>query len=93
MGNIQSYDNVEDRKEIYNMLSNYLNESLREAYLLWCCGAVGTSIGKLLRPGKNSTFHPKEVYWQLMCLITMHGLNADLATQKLTEVSKKGKLL
>lgn len=83
------YDNVEDRKEIYNMIENYLDERTREEFLNWACGACGTTLGKVLKPGKNSTWHPKEVYWQLMCLVYMHKLNMDLAAQKLTEMARK----
>lgn len=85
-----AYDNIDDRKEIYNILANYMDEKLREQFLLWACGASNTTLSKILRPGKNSTFHPKEVYWQLMSLSFMHGLNLDLATRKLVEVAKKG---
>jgi hypothetical protein len=85
-----SYDNVEDRKEIYNILENYLDERKREEFLLWACKRSGTTLSKVLRPGKNSTFHPKEVYWQLMSLAFMHNLDLDMAANKLVQVAKKG---
>lgn len=78
MNNI-SYDNVEDRKEIFNMISNYLNERERLSFLEYCCNLVNTSVNNCIRPGKNSSLHEKEVYWQLMSLAFMHGLNLDAA--------------
>lgn len=85
-----AYDNVDDRKEIYNILENFMDEKLREQFLLWACRSSGTTLAKILKPGKNSTFHPKEVYWQLMSLSFMHGLDLNLATKKLVDVAKKG---
>lgn len=83
------YDNVDDKKEIYNMLSNYLSEAEREEFLKWCCANVNTNMRQILKPGKNSTFHPKEVYWQLMSLAFLHHLDLNIATQKLTEIVRK----
>lgn len=83
-----NYDNVEDRKEIYNILHNYLDEKGRAEFLYWACAHVNTDLAKVLKPGKNSTWHPKEVYWQLMSLAFLHKLDLNIATQKLTEMAR-----
>lgn len=88
MSNNVSYDNVDDRKEIYNLLANYMDDRERENFLVWACQSVNTPLSKVLRPGKNSTFHPKEVYWQLMCLAFMHKLSLDTVTNRLIELAK-----
>lgn len=80
------YDNIEDRKEIYNMLSNYLDEQKIKEFLQWCCSKANTH--NILRPGKRSTYDPREVYWQIMSLIYMHNLNADLVVQELERRAK-----
>lgn len=82
------YDNLEDRKEIYNMLANYLDERQIKQFLEWCCKETHQTMGKLLRPGKKSTYHPQEVYWQLMSLSLMHGLNLNSALTELTRISR-----
>lgn len=88
----EKYDNVDDRKEIYNILQNHMDERLRCQFLIWCCRQVSTDLSKVLRPGIKSTWHPKEVYWQIMSLSFMHGLNLDLATKKIEEVARTGKI-
>lgn len=82
------YDNVDDKKEIYNMLENYLDERQRESLLKWACLEVNTEFHKVLRPGKKSTWHPKEVYWQVMSLAFMHGLSLEKVANKITEIAK-----
>ena len=82
------YDNIDDRKEIYNMLNNYMKENERRLFLEWCCSMCG-KMGTVLRPGKSSIYDSKEVYWQLMLLAYTHGLNLDNATAELIKRCRK----
>lgn len=90
--NNKSYDNVDDKKELYNIIENYMDEECRKQFLEWACKHVNTSMKHILRPGKNSTYHPKEVYWQVMCLAFMHSLDLKLAAQKMVEIAKHGRM-
>lgn len=89
MNNLQ-YDNVDDRKELFNILKDYMDEKLRKEFLEWCCKQVNTEIGRLLRPGKNSTYHEKEVYWQICSLAFIHGADLNIIMAKAVEVARKG---
>lgn len=79
------YDNIQDRKEIYHILEQYLSESDRKSFLEWCCRQVNTPLSQVLRPGRDSCWHPKEVYWQIMSLSFMHHLSLDLAYGELIQ--------
>lgn len=88
-----NYDNVDDKKELYNIIENFMDERLRQEFLVWCCKEVNTSLSSTLRPGRHSTWHPKEVFWQVMSLAFMHQLDLGVATQMAEQIAKKGKLV
>ena len=83
------FDNRDDKKEIFNIIQNYLNEREREEFLNWCCKQVNSPLSSVLRPGQNSTWHPKEVFWQLMNLAFMHGLDLKVAIDKMLEMARQ----
>ncbi len=83
---------MDDRREVFNIIKDYMTEREREAFLTWACRRVNTPLANVLKPGKGSTFHEKEVYWQVMSLITMHGADPTELFNKLVEFAKKGKL-
>jgi hypothetical protein len=87
-----NYDNVDDKKELYNIIENFMDEGLRQEFLIWCCKEVNTSLSSTLRPGRHSTWHPKEVFWQVMSLAFMHQLDLGVATSMAEQIAKKGKV-
>lgn len=87
-----AYDNIDDKKQIYFTIKNHMDERLRKEFLIWCCKQVSTELCNTLRPGINSTYHEKEVFWQIMSLAFMHGLDLDLVAQKIEKVARKQKL-
>lgn len=84
--NNEYFDNKEDRREIYKLLQ-HLNEQKREAFLLWCCKEVNQLD---IFPNKKSTWHEKEVFWQLMQLAYVHQLDLKKAYLKLESFVRKG---
>jgi hypothetical protein len=83
------YDNVDDKKELFNLLANYMDARDREDFLKWCCATVNTDLKKVLRPGRRSSWDEREVYWQVMSLAFMHGLSMEKATQEAVRRAKK----
>lgn len=85
----QEYNNVDDKKELFNLLANYLDDKGRKEFLEWACKQVNTNMGFVLRPGKESTYHPKEVFWQLELLSQCHHLDLNDVLPELVSRARK----
>jgi hypothetical protein len=82
------HDNIETKKEIWNILNSYMDDRSRQQFMEYCCKIANQDINRMLRPRKHHTWTAYEVYWGLWSLIYMHQLELNAVIPELQRIAR-----